>query len=99
MESSTLEQLLAALDSMAFRRMGAGLFAPLFPVPLWCEPLVTATPQGTVFSVGRRSHFLTLFVEDAELFWKRGRDGTLPSGIWTETALSDSHFSAMAVAR
>jgi signal transduction histidine kinase len=99
MPPSTLEQLLSALESMAFRRTAAGLFEALYPVPLWCEPLVTSTVVPQVFAVGKRSHFLSQFMEEADTFWTSGRDGTLHSGIWTETALSSSHFAAVALAR
>lgn len=99
MPASTLEQLLSVLESMAFRRTSAGLFEALLPVPLWCEPLVTSTVTPQVFILGKRSHFLGHFLEEAEEFWETRRDGTVHSGIWTETALSSSHFAGIALSR
>lgn len=99
MSTSPLELLLSALESMAFRRTTPGLFEALYPVPLWCEPLVTSTVTPHGFALGKRSHFLNHFMEEADAFWDTGRDGTLQSGIWTETALSSSHFAAVALAR
>jgi transcriptional regulator with PAS, ATPase and Fis domain len=56
------------------------------------------SPKNHSFKADELSDFLPTFLDDAEKFWKKGRDGYFVSAPWTETDPNGKSFSALAMA-
>jgi PAS domain-containing protein len=84
-----LERLLPFLDIVVLEQKENGTFQIFAPFPSWFLEFYPEAGEADVrLKVGEKFPFLNDFLSRATDFWKRGSEGSLPSGGWVETNLS-----------
>lgn len=100
-----LENVVLAMDIVAFDASTENRFVTLTPAPNWFERIYRVCCQNNsvayqtdVFDLAAAFPFVEHFLFDANVVWSDSNDGSVKSGIWTEDGEhSEQMMEAMAV--
>jgi diguanylate cyclase (GGDEF)-like protein len=92
--------LLESLDIAALRRTGPRQYKFFGNAPKFYRELFPAEDGGPSSEPWHTSPMLEFFLDDAERFFKKGKDGSISSGVWQEDGKveHDAALAALAVA-
>ena len=82
MSYSVFEAILNRLGMVVMERLPHGIFLRVGtePAPSWFSQVVLAANPNEAVTIGEALPFVGHFMDEAEAFWRKGRDGAAPLG-------------------
>ena len=90
--------ILSDINIAVLKRRGAGDYVPIGEVPRFYRELYPDDENGPCSAPWNHSDMLAFFLEDAEHFFSKGKEGWYTSSVWQETGVdSDNALLAQAL--